>query len=165
MVSLRYKYRDFYIGYVAEADESKIFEASAAQLAALSSPTDINGATVTWTNYAHVIRSFEQSPESTTIDVTTVNADVQRELPGRPRWTADMTIVQNDDVLEGIVNRAGTTLGALYIKRFGSTATELDTLVAVVGFGTATVSREDSGLQTVAFNLYNIGASLPQWRA
>ena len=163
MVTARYKYSVFRIGYAPVADASKVFNATQAQIEALAvGSASLNGANITIADFVDDILSFDFDAESSTIDVTTVNSDVMREIPGRPKWMASIRMLNSPSVAEAVINRAGQNLGILVVQRAGGATNRL--LSAAVGFGTAKLGRADSGLETVEFELYNVGVSLPKWR-
>ena len=163
MVSTKYKYSEFQVAVVTDAAEmKKIFDASGAQVKAINSKSStLNGVTLTWTNIGLQVLSFDFNAESSEIDVTTVNADVQRAIPGRPKWEASVKMLNGPQVAQHIINNGGNALGVLYVKRSSGA---YDELTAAVGLGTASMSREDTGLEMVDVTFYNIGSALPEWR-
>ena len=161
MVSARYKYKYFRIAPVAKADESKVFAATKAQIDALThNATALNTATVGFQEMVHFVRSFTSNPEVSPIEVTSVSSEAVREIPGRPRWSASLSLRGASPVAQYIVNNVGS-LAVVYLERVQGTYHQLS---AVVGIGTSPTERGDDGNESVTVELFNVGPSVPVWR-
>ena len=161
MVSARYKYKYFRIAPVAKADEAKVFAATKTQIEALThSASSLNTATIALQEFVHFVRGFTSNPEVSPIEVTSVNSEAVREIPGRPRWSASLSLRSADPVAQYITNNVGG-LAVLYLERHQGT---LNQLSAVVGIGTSPTERGDDGNESVTVELFNVGPSVPVWR-
>ena len=162
MVSARYRYARFLLSTVSSADRDDAVAATNAQIIALApGDTALNTATIAFQEYNQVITDFAMTSDISTIDITPVNTDDVRRVPGRTDWSATLTLRSRADVLQHIVSSAGD-VAVMYIERVSGVYGKLS---GVVGVGTTTITRSQDGNEVVTVELYNVAGTKPEWRS
>ena len=114
---------------------------------------------IRWFDLSSSVRSFSIDTSDSAVDVTPISADGQVQISGRTNWSATLSTVANDDILENIVPGQGLYSGVLHVVRSSG-----HLLTAAVGFGGMALTHEDTGLETVEISLYNQSIFRPVWR-
>ena len=113
---------------------------------------------VRWFELAGVVRSFTMDGSESPVDITPIGAEGQIQLAGLNAWTATLSVVASDDVIQHFSQPAS---GLLHVVRAGSTER---TLTVAVSYGGAFPTHEDTGLETVELVLYNAALHRPFWQ-